>query len=74
MDQPPAKQKASDYHTKAIKEAEKLLAKFKGMSAAKQREYGEGLREEAVARAMQSHHKAMEEEARLERMEAQVKA
>lgn len=74
MDQPPAKQKPSDYHSGAIKAAEKLLGKLKTMSAAKQREYGEGLREEAVARAMQGHSKAMEEEARLERMEAQVKA
>lgn len=74
MDQPPAKQKPSEYASKALKDAEKKLAKMKGMSAAKQRSHGEDLRSDAVASAMQSHHKALEEESRLERMAAQVRA
>lgn len=74
MDEPPAKQKPGDYNAKALKEAEKKLAKLKAMSTAKQREYGETLRSKAVASAMQSRSKAREEEARLTSMEAQVKA
>ena len=74
MDDLPKKQKPHDYHSKAIKETEKLFAKLKAMTPAEQREHGQRLREEAIARAVQSHTKAQEEEARLESMEAQVKA
>ena len=74
MDQPPQKQKPSDYHIKAIAEADKKLAKLKAMSPAKQREYGEDLRAKERVRLKQGQASEQEQEARLERMEAQVRA
>lgn len=74
MDESPQKQKPSDYHIKAIAEAEKRLAKLKAMSPAKQREYGSDLRAAELTRLQQSQISEREQEARLERMEAQVRA
>jgi len=74
MDQPPAKQKPSDYHAKAIKEAEKTLAKLKAMSQAKARAFGEEARSKELSRLKQSQIRAQEEEARLDRMALQVKS
>lgn len=74
MDEPPKKQKPSDYHTKAIAEAEKKLAKMKAMSTAKQRAHGEELRAAELARLKQSQADEQKQEARLELMTAQVRA
>lgn len=74
MDQPPAKQKPSDYHSKAITEASAKLAKLKSMTPEQQRAYGEDLRAKAIASARQGHIEAQEQQARLDRMAAQVKA
>lgn len=70
----PEKQKPSDYHVKALADAEKKLAKLKAMSQKKQIEYGEEMRSKAVASAMKSRSKEQEEESRLDKMEAQVRA
>ena len=74
MDQPPAKQKPSDYHTKALATATKLLARLSAMKPAKRQKHGEELRAAAVASAMQGQSREREEERRLAQMEAQVMA
>lgn len=74
MDQPPALQEPSDYHTKALATATALLAELKAMSPETQDAYGDKLRAKAVSSAKESHIKTLEEEARLQRMAEQVRA
>lgn len=74
MKEPPKKQDASDYHTKAVKEAQERLAALKAMSAEDQLTEGRRLRTEAVHSAGKYHAKGLEENARLDAMTAQVRA
>lgn len=74
MDDLPKKQKPSDYHAKKLAETIKALAKLRAMTPSKQREYGNKLRDTAIATHTESKAKYRDEELRLEKMEAQIRA
>ena len=74
MDEPPKKQKPSDYHVKALAEARKLIADIQKMKPAARLVYGEKLKAAVVKGAKESQAKSLAEEKRLLEMTARVKA
>lgn len=74
MDEPPKKQKPSDYHIKALAEAKRLIADIQKMKPAARLAYGEKLKQEAVDSAKKGHAKELAEEARLQEMRKLVSA
>lgn len=74
MNEPPKKQAPSDYHAKAIKDAQERLAALKAMGSEQQRSEGLALRQKAVDSANGSRIKSLAENERLDGMASQVRA
>ena len=74
MDEPPKRTEPSDYHTKAIAEAQATMARLKGMPFEDRNEYGAHLRREAVRRAQKYLAENQAQNERLDAMAAQVRA
>lgn len=74
MNEPPKKQGTSDYHAKALLEAQARLATLKAMTPEQQQSEGSRLRMEAVRSICEYREKGLAENARLDSMVAQVRA